>query len=130
MKHQLSFGKINILEDSIAEVIINHNVKISIEMIEECDQFLSEHFSDSFGVLVNKIYTYDYTYEAKLMLGSHEKLKAIAVVNYHSIGVVQSDKIAKLRASDHLNIKVFSGLDLGWQQAYEWLKQELSVIRG
>lgn len=128
MNHQLSFGKIIILNDNIAEVIVDHNVEMTLEMVEECDEFFAKHFSENFGLLVNKINTYKYTYEATLIMGTSELLKAVAIVNYHSSSVVQSNRIASVREADNLNFKNFSGLDLGWQQGYDWLKKELSVL--
>jgi hypothetical protein len=128
MKHQLEFGRINIINDNIVEVIINKNIEISIEMVEECEQFFSDNFTEDFGMLVNKINPYQYTYEAKLSMGSHEKLKAIAVVNYHDEGIRQSKRISQIRHMDALNVKVFSGLDLGWQQSLDWLEKELSAV--
>ncbi|MGL1956547.1 MAG: hypothetical protein OCD00_04455 [Colwellia sp.] len=127
MKYQLDFGQINIINSNIAEITINKNIELSLEMVETTEQFFSDHFNDSFGLLINKINTYSYTYEAKLTMGSHEKLQAIAIVNYHDDGIVQSNRIAQLRQMDKLNFKTFSGLDLGWQEGIDWLKKELSA---
>ena len=38
-KYQLSFAKINILNEHIAEVIVGQDVVISLEMSEEYDDF-------------------------------------------------------------------------------------------
>lgn len=128
-KYQFDFGRINIINEKIAEVIINEDIEMSIEMVEQCEDLFSKNFTDDFGLLVNKINVYRYAYEAKLTIGSHEKLKAIAVVNYHDEGVIQSERVKKLRKMDRLNLKTFSGLDLGWQQGIEWLEQELSITK-
>ena len=127
MKHEFSFGKINILSDNIAEIIINQDVELSIEMVEEFEHFFTEQFLGGFGLLVNKINRYQYTYEAMLTIGSHENLNAIAVVNYHPKDVIKSEQIAKLRESDNLNLKSFSGLEMGCQDGLDWLNAELSV---
>lgn len=127
MKHQLSFGNINIHNGNIAEVIINKNIEMSLEMVEECEEFFDKHFPEYFGILVNKIHAYEYTFEAKLTIGTNKRLKAIAVVNYSNASKIQSDRIAALRQMDQLNMKNFSGLELGWQQSYEWLINELSA---
>lgn len=125
MSYNLSFGKINIINGNIAEVVINNNIEISLEMIEECEDFFSKHFSGNFGLLVNKINTYEYSFEAKLTIGLNDRLRAIAVVNYYDIGTKQTDKIIQLRKKDNLNLKIFSGLELGWQDGIEWLNKEL-----
>ena len=59
-EYRLSFCTINICADNIAEVIIDENIEVSIEMVEEHDEFLCSIFKGSFGVLVNKINTYSY----------------------------------------------------------------------
>ena len=127
MKHKLSFCSINILSDAIAEVIVNKNVKISMEMVEEYDALLSQQFLGDFGLLVNKINFYDFSFEAKLSIGSHANLKAIAVINYNEKSELVTKDIAAIRVIDGWNLKSFSGLELGWQQGLDWLKEELSA---
>ena len=128
MKYELSFCSINMLDENIAEIIVNKSVEISIEMVEEYDEFLSTHFSSDFGLLINKINDYNYSFEAKLSIASNEHLKVMAVVNYSNESEELTQKIKNLRAVDDWNLKNFSGLDLGWQQAYDWLKEELSTL--
>ncbi|WP_159821585.1 hypothetical protein [Colwellia sp. 20A7] len=128
MKHELSFCSINILNENIAEVIVNKSVEMSIEMVEEYDEFLSTHFSSYFGLLINKVNRYDYSFEAKLSIASHEKLKVIAVINYSDESEVLTQKMKNLRAVDSWNLKNFSGIDLGWQDGFDWLKKELSAV--
>jgi hypothetical protein len=128
MKYELSFCSINILNENIAEVIVNKSVEMSIEMVEEYDEFLSTHFSSYFGLLINKVNRYDYSFEAKLSIASHEKLKVIAVINYSDESEVLTQKMKNLRAVDSWNLKNFSGIDLGWQDGFDWLKKELSAV--
>ena len=47
-KYQLSFAKINVLTEHIAEVIVGQDVVISLEMSEEYDDFLTNIFSNNF----------------------------------------------------------------------------------
>ncbi|MCP4989066.1 MAG: hypothetical protein GY928_24310 [Colwellia sp.] len=128
MSHNLSFAKINILSENIAEVIVNQGVEISLEMSEEYHDFLTEKFSGNFAVLVNKINQYDFSFEAKLNMASHENLKAIAVVIYNEEAKQSVDKIANLRQVDGWNLQVFNGLNLGWQQGLDWLQDELNTV--
>ncbi len=128
MKHKLSFCSINILSDSIAEVIINKNTVVSMEMVEELYQLISKLFVKNFGVLINKINPYIYSFEAKLSIGSHANLIAIAIVNYNSKGMAVTQDITQFRKMDDWNLKSFSGLELGWQEGLDWLKKELSAI--
>lgn len=129
MKKHLSFGFINILSEDIAEIIINNNVVITLEMIDEYDQFLTEYFKGDFGLLINRINHYSYTFEAKLSIGSTEGLKAIAVVYYNEISKESTNSLVKARRVDNFNLKLFSGLELGWQSGLDWLRSELKGIK-
>lgn len=125
-KYQLSFAKVNILSEHIAEVIVGQDVVISLEMSEEFDDFLTRFFSDNFALLINKINEYDFSFEAKLSVASHENLAAIAVVTYDNQSKASVGKIAAIRQRDGWNLKVFDGLNLGWQEGLDWLQGELN----
>ncbi|TYK67099.1 hypothetical protein [Colwellia echini] len=127
IKHQLSFAKINILNDHIAEVIVNKGVDISLEMTEEYDDFLAKTFSSNFAVLVNKIHQYDLSFEAKLNVASHENLTAIAVITYDKESKEQVKNLATMREHDGWNLRIFDGLNLGWQDGLDWIQSELSA---
>ena len=125
-KYQLSFAKVNVLSEHIVEVIVGQDVVISLEMSEEFDNFLTKIFSDNFALLINKINEYDFSFEAKLSVASHENLAAIAVVTYDNQSKASVDKIAAIRQRDGWNLKVFDGLNLGWQEGLDWLQGELN----
>ena len=125
-KYQLSFAKVNVLSEHIVEVIVGQDVVISLEMSEEFDNFLTKIFSDNFALLINKINEYDFSFEAKLSVASHENLAAIAVVTYNNQSKASVSKIAAIRQRDGWNLKVFDGLNLGWQEGLDWLQGELN----
>ena len=79
-------------------------------------------------VPILKIHHHHFSFEAKLSIHSHVNLKAIAVVNYNEKSKKMTKDIATIRKIDGWNLKSFSGLDLGWQQALDWLEKELSAI--
>lgn len=128
MKHQLSFATVTLLSNNIAEVVMDKGVELSLEMIEESDAFFAEKFNNTFGILLNKVHHYNLSFEAKLSVASFANLKAIAVVHYTKESELDTKKLSTIRAMDSWNLKSFSGLDLGWQQAFDWLKKELSTI--
>jgi hypothetical protein len=76
-------------------------------------------------MLINRINEYTYSYEAQLSIGSYEGLKAIAFVYYSDKSKVILEKINLTQAYDKWNSSIFSGLELEWQQAFQWLKHEL-----
>ena len=125
-KHRLSFADINIVSDCIAEVIIDEGVNVSIEMVEEYDNYLACVFKNHYAILVNKINNYSYSPETQFILGSTENIIAIAAVNYNEQGRKSSKDIANKRSIDQLNFRTFAGLELGWQQAKSWLLAEIN----
>jgi len=129
MKNRLSFAYFNILSDNILEVVVDEGIEMTMEMIEECHQFISTNFQEDFGILVNKVNNYAYSYEAKLSVAAYENLKALAFVYYSKESRETTKELNEIRALDGWNYKVFSGLELGWQQAYEWLQKELVQIK-
>jgi hypothetical protein len=126
IKHQFSFAKINILAGNIAEIIVEKNVEVSLEMSEELNDFLSRSFSDNFALLYNKINHYDYSFEAKMSMASHENLAAIAVITYDNESKKAVEKIALMRQVDDLNLKMFNGLNLGYKEGLAWLQSQLN----
>lgn len=128
MKHQLSFATVNLLSDCIVEIIIADGVEVSMEMLDEFDDFLSQHLSAHFALLINKVNNYSYTFEAKMTMASHENLIAIAVIVYKDTDQKIIDDVMSLRSIDEWNLKVFSALELGWQQGYDWLQAELDLL--
>lgn len=126
MTHYLSFASINIVSTKIVEVIVNQGIEISLEMSEEYDDFLTQHFQGNFALLINKINNYDFSFEAKLSMASHKDLIAIAVVTYDDEGRKSVGKLADLRERDGWNLRVFNGLNLGRQDSVDWLNSELN----
>jgi hypothetical protein len=121
---KLSFAKINCLNRRIAEVIVNQDVVISLEMSEEYDQALATHFASDFALLINKINHYRFAYEAKLTMASHSNLKAIAVITYNKKDRQSVEATAVMRKRDGWNLKVFDGLNLGRQAGIDWLESQ------
>lgn len=126
MLYRLSFGYIKKLSENTAEVIVNNNVTFTLEMVEEYESFLQQHYANQLGLLVNKINRYTYTPEAQLCIGSLSNIAALAVVHYHPFDAMQTNKLANVRAIDQLNIKTFDGYKLGRECALNWLYTELS----
>lgn len=126
--YQLSFAKIKLLTQNLAELVVNKDTEITLEMIEELDKFYTKTFNQNFAVLINKLNQFAYSFEAKCMVGLHKNLAAVAVVSYDDIKKDVTNEILKLRAIDNLNIKIFSGLELGWQQALQWLNTQLDEV--
>ena len=129
MKHRLSFGFYKVFANNIVEVTADEGIEMTLEMVEECHEFVNENVEGDFALLINRINNYSYTYEAKLSVASYEGLKALAFVCYSEKSVLVTNKLQECRSFDQWRYPIFSGLELGWQQAYQWLENELSAIR-
>jgi hypothetical protein len=129
MKHRLSFGFYNVLPNNIVEVTTDEGIEISLEMVEESSEFLSQHITGAFAMLINQINNYTYSYEAQLSVGSYENLKAVAFVYYSAKGEESIKKLQSNRSFDQWDYPIFSGLELGWQQAQKWLENELLAVK-
>lgn len=127
MKHRLSFGYFTLLAENIVEVTIDEGIELSLEMIEECDVFFKAHIFGNFGMLINRINEYTYSYEAQLSIGSYNGLKAIAFVYYSDEGKIFIEEVNIAKAYDNWNSCIFSGLDLEWQKAFQWLQSQLLI---
>lgn len=114
--HELSFGKIVILRKDIAEVIINEDVEMDIEIVDQFHDFLLSHMSIPFSVVVNKINSYTYDFEAQMKLGTLKELKAIAVIAYTKLSKVTTESMIALPRDIKWNTKIFSNRDgaLAW----------------
>lgn len=128
MKLNTSFGQINFLDANIAEVIINENIEITLEIVDEYDAILANHFSGNYAILVNRINNYSFAYEALLCIGSAENFKALAIINYNKANEQQTKELISVRHMDNLNLKEFSGLELGRENALHWLTEQLNEI--
>ena len=129
MLYKLSYANVKILANNLAEVIVDNDVMVTLEMVEEFDLFIQENFQQPFAVLVNKINRYEYSFEAMASMVSHELIIAVAVINYDDVDEDPIHQVLKIRTIDQLNIKVFSGLELGWQEAKKWLVEELASVK-
>ena len=129
MRHKLSFGYITLLSENIAEVVVNRGVIMTLEEVDEYDYFLKCHFNGDFGLLINKINPYTYTFEAQLTIASLSGIKAIAIITYNQECDHVTSELVNTRKNDNWNIKKFSGLELGFQSGITWLEQELLNIK-
>jgi len=129
MKHRLSFGFYNLLANNIVEVTADEGIEITLEMVEESIEFINQHVEGNFALLINRINNYTYSYEAQLSIASHEDLKGVAFVCYSAQSEETTKQLQNNRSFDQWNYPIFSGLELGWQQAYQWLENELLTVQ-
>ena len=83
--YELSFAKIVILRDDIAEVMINDGVEMDARMVEQYHEFLLSHLRNPFSLRSNKVNSYTYDFDAQVNLGTLKEINAIAVVAYNRV---------------------------------------------
>ncbi|MFV1985405.1 MAG: hypothetical protein ACC657_17790, partial [Thiohalomonadales bacterium] len=81
--HELPFAKIIILDDNIAEVMVNEGVTMDVEMVEQYHEFLLSHLRAPFSLLINKVNSYTYDFDAQNKLATLKEINAMAVVAYN-----------------------------------------------
>ncbi len=115
--HQLDFATINIIRDDIAEVIINDGVEMNAEMVNQYHTFLLDHLKSPFSLLINKINSYTYDFEAQKNLATLKEINAMAVVVYNQVSKLSTDNLASFPRSTQWNMHIFYNTD----DALEWL---------
>lgn len=118
--YNLSFAKIIILQDDIAEVIVHEDIEMDLKMVDEYHAFLRSHLQAPFSLLVNKINAYTYDFEAQQKLATLEEINKMAVVAYNHRTEVATEYLTTVQREVDWNIKIFSDRDL----AFNWLVAE------
>ena len=129
MKHRLSFAYFNILSDNLLELVIDDGIEVTLEMVEECHDFVDTHFANDFGLIINLVNNFSFSYEAKLSFASWVHLRALAFVCYSQDTIKSTQQLCQIRKIDQWNYRIFSGLELGWQQAVNWLHLEVDEVK-
>ncbi|WP_426359738.1 hypothetical protein ACPUVO_05790 [Pseudocolwellia sp. HL-MZ19] len=126
MKYRLDYVTFNILPNNIIETIIDEGVTLTLEMSEEIRKTLAPVKTKDFACLFNNINDYKLSFETQFNMISEDNLIALAFVYYTEESRLQAEKLVKLRAVDNWNVKMFSGLEMGWQEAHDWLTSEVN----
>lgn len=118
--HELSFAKIILLHDDVAEVMINDGVEMNEEMVKQYHDFLISHLQPPFSLLINKINSYTYDFQAQLQLATIKEINAMAVVSYNRVTKITTETLASYPRSETWNLQVFSDRS----DALDWLLEE------
>ncbi|GAB1855877.1 hypothetical protein MHTCC0001_07120 [Flavobacteriaceae bacterium MHTCC 0001] len=122
-EYLLSFGKIVVLSDNIAEVIVNEGVVFDEKMVAEYHGFLLERLRAPFSLLINKKNSYSYTFKAQQIVANLPEIDMMAVVMGSSAGLMSTETLMKINESNHWNIKLFKRRS----QALHWLLERVKV---
>jgi len=116
---KLSFGVIHMISDTIAEVIVDEGTEITEAMVNEYHESLIANFKAPFSVLVNKLHSYSYTFEAQKLIGTLPEINRLAIVDRTDLQELATKVIASMHQDGTWNMKQFSNRD----RALKWLQQ-------
>jgi len=122
--YELSYAKIIVLQDDIAEVIINDAVVMNAVMVEQYHEFLRSILTSPFSLLINKINAYTYDFDAQLELATIAEINAMAVVAYNRITELTTESLASYPRSKKWNLQIF----MNRNDALAWLLLEQKKI--
>lgn len=89
------------------------------EMVDQYHKFLLSHLSHPFSLLVNKINSYTYDFDAQIKLATLKEISAMAVVTYSRKAELATDYLAfSVPREVEWNMKTFSNRD----EALNWLQ--------
>tara|TARA_R110002049_G_scaffold185393_3_gene353605 strand:+ start:287 stop:655 length:369 start_codon:yes stop_codon:yes gene_type:complete len=118
--HKLSFGEIIILKANLAEVIINDEVLMDLDMVNEYHEFLLTHLEAPFSLLINKKFSYAYTFRAQKVIASLREIKSMAVVAEGFNAKTSTNFLISMNKGNNWNIKTFRLRD----EAIIWLEKQ------
>jgi len=120
--HQISFARIYILRNDLAEIIADDGVDINIAMVDEVHTSLLSLLDDSFSLLINKTHAYSTQLDALIKFGTLGAIDKIAVFAPNKLAKMSADFSATIPSSSELNIEVFTDRD----DALAWLKHQIT----
>lgn len=118
--HQLSFGKAIKLDEDLAEIIVDESVVMNIKMVDEYHDWISSHLKDPCFLLINKVNSYTYTFDAQLKIATLPQIKAMAVVVYSSLSKITTQSLSEYPREKDWNVNIFNNRD----DALSWLEKQ------
>lgn len=122
--YELPFARIIVLRDDIAEVIINEGVEMDVAMVDQYHDFLLSHLRPPFSLLINKINSYTYDFDAQMQLATLKEINVMAVVAYTRITTLSTETLASYPRTVKWNLRIFSNRN----DAMNWLVSQQEKI--
>ncbi|MGE5943315.1 MAG: hypothetical protein ACM31G_03140 [Flavobacteriales bacterium] len=115
--YRLPFATISIIENNLAEVVIDEGVIMDEVMVDIYHDFLLSNLSAPFSLLINKKNCYSYTFEAQKIICNLKEIHLMAVVITTNGALLSTQTLIKLNENNNWNIELFQERDL----ALEWI---------
>ncbi len=115
--YKLSFATIYILKNNLVEIIADEGVVMDEVEVDELHDFLLSNIDSPQLLLINKKYSYSYTFKAQTMLASLREIKAVAVTHSSAGALLSTESLIGINQSLQSKVKIFQNRE----QALEWL---------
>lgn len=116
----LNFAKIIIIENNLAEIIINPDVEVTLDMVHKLHETLCNKLTAYFFLLFNKINSYSFNFDAMHELCTIEEIKGIAFICYSEKSEKNAEYLASLSRKKPWNSKTFNDREAG----LDWVTQQ------
>lgn len=99
-------------------MIINENVEMTLEMVEQYHTFLLSRLISPFSLLINKINSYTYSFDAQVNLATIKEINAMAVVAYTQVSQISTEYLkTTVPRKVNWNLKIYNNRE----EALNWL---------
>lgn len=122
---EMSFGRINLIQDDIAEIIMNDQVEITLGALRVTEELLDAYLKPPYSVLVNTRHNYFIDFEARRALAKLSQLHALAIVCYQNNSRFAIEAMAKIRRPSQWAIQAFDRRE----EALSWLSEEQEQVK-
>lgn len=113
-------GKIVCLADDIAEVIVSDGIEVSGEMVDETRQTLLEYFDCPCNVLINRVNSYHYSFEAQQRMADLDCVDSVAVLSQSSADEITARIVRLFPGKGRWKVSFFADRN----SAVEWLERK------
>jgi len=94
---------------------------MTLAMVNQYHDFLLSHLISPFSLLINKLNTYTYDFEAQMNLATLKEINAMAVVAYSRSTTISTEYLKSSVPRDiDWNLKIFSNRE----EALNWVRLE------
>src|SRR5690606_36820058 len=105
--YELPFATIIIHRTDLAEVIINEGVVLNELMVDAYHDDLLTYLQAPFALLINKKYSYSYTFEAQRAIANLKEISHMAIVVGTNGALMSTETLIKLNEGKNWNVKLF-----------------------
>ena len=123
-EYTLGFGKIIIHNDHLAEVIVDDGVEMDIDIVNTYHAFLRAHLQAPFSLLINKLNSYSYTFEAQREIMSVPEIVRVAVVAYRESTRASTESLLSISNKLSFDVKIFAE----FEEALSWVGIEDTLV--